>query len=91
MKLVNFDGMILTSLKAEANPGDEATAAASDVTVTFRVLPEGRQVRVYDILQPDGENLIRGRIPLSKGDERVRAEISLNKETLVLEGKIPEE
>ena len=91
MKVVNFDGMILTSLKAEANPEDDVAASASDVTVTFRVLPEGRQMRVYDYLQPDRENLIRGRMPLREGDELVRAEISFNNETLIMEETIPPE
>ncbi|WP_321991918.1 hypothetical protein [Marispirochaeta aestuarii] len=91
MKVVNFDGMILTSLKAEVNPEGDMAASASDVTVTFRVLPEGRQMRVYDYLQPDRENLIRGRIPLREGDELVRAEISFNNETLIMEETIPPE
>jgi hypothetical protein len=91
LKLVNFDGMILASLKAERESGAEETAGTEDVTVRFLVLPEGRQIRIYDVLQPDRDNLIRGRIPLQEGDRLVRVEISFNNETLIMEEEIPEE
>ncbi|WP_319561839.1 hypothetical protein [Marispirochaeta sp.] len=88
LNVVNFDGMILASLKGKAQSDEKQKPETADVTVTFRVLPSGRQVRIFDILSPEQENIIRGRIPFREEDERIIAEISINNEVLILEEKI---
>jgi hypothetical protein len=75
-----FDGTILASLKAEKS----GEAQEEDISLLFRVLPDGRETRVYGILDPEGENILRARIPFQWGDETLEALVTIGKEEISL-------
>ena len=87
MNVTLFDGTILAAVKAE--PGDGASD--QNVEVRLGVLPEGRTTSLYDILSPEGENIIRGRIPYHAGDTDLTAVITVDGNELSLRRPIPKE
>ena len=82
-----FDGTILAALKAE-NSGE---AEEQDISLLFRVLPGGRVTRVYGILDPEGENILRARIPFHKGDEELEAVVTIGEEEIRLTEPVSKE
>jgi hypothetical protein len=82
-----FDGTILASLKAENN----GEAEEQDISLLFRVLPDGRESRVYGILDPQGENILRVRIPFRRGDEELEAVVTIGGEETSLIEPVSEE
>ncbi len=88
MNLSLFDGTILAAVRAE--PLNDAVE--NEVECVFRVLPEGREVRVFTYLNPeDSEQILRARETWRPGDERVEAAISCGGEEILLKARIPEE
>ncbi len=88
MNVSLFDGTILTAVRAipDGDPEEE------EVECLLRVLPGGREVRLFGYLNPeDEEQILRGREPYSPGDEKIEAVIRLGGEEIVLKAKIPRE
>lgn len=82
-----FDRTILVAVKLMP----EEEAVSEELELILEVLPGGRRSRLYAILDPNGENILRARIPLRSGDQEIEARLVAATDELLLRKEIPEE
>ena len=93
LSVTQFDRTILVAVKLsppEAEDRDQELSSG-ELELILKVLPEGRQSRLYGLLDPEGPAVLRARIPLRAGDQQVEARLLAAGEELSLSADIPDE
>lgn len=93
LSVSQFDRTILVAVKISPPEAEDRGEELSpgEVELILKVLPEGRQSRLYGILNPAEPTVFRARIPLRAGDQQVEARLLAAGEELNLSSDIPDE